>query len=230
MTPAQGQPAPQPVDALAGRSPGLVLLPAAVSRGSGCTSTASNGSSAGPGRRRWVEMTFLVLRLGGLGRSGLRRAAAREGRGLPGRAARGLRLLHGFLIRPQPHRDATGLAEAEVGLSAPAGADEPQHQRRTADVDLHGRAELSGRAPLVPLHGSTPPAEDPAAGGGLLRCRRRPLHPDQPVAGVPVVIDYLNTVGLKARTRSSVPSSPNAAPSRPDPSTPLKIGANRVLD
>jgi len=88
-------------------------------------------------------------------RPGLSRTSPGKSIRVPRCAAGPIRPVHGFLIRAQPRRHATGVAQAEAGLPAPAGPDEPQHQRRIADVDLHGWAELSDRAPPVPVHGAT---------------------------------------------------------------------------
>ena len=65
--PGDGDPAPQPAAAVAGRSPGLVLLPDAAARG---LSLHADGIkrvfSRGKVERRWVEIAFLTVRLGGL--------------------------------------------------------------------------------------------------------------------------------------------------------------------
>ena len=63
--------------------------------------------------------------------SGLPRASTGESGRVPRCAAGRLRPVHGLLIRAQPHRHAAGVAQAEAGLPAPPGPDEPQHQRRT---------------------------------------------------------------------------------------------------
>jgi hypothetical protein len=44
----------------------------------------------------------------------------------------------------------------KLDFRASPGADEPQHQRRTADLCVDGWAELPDRAPPVPLHSTTP--------------------------------------------------------------------------
>ena len=77
--------------------------------------------------RRWVEVSFLALRLGGLVALLLPRPPTGQGPGGPRRGAGRVRVLHGFLVRSRPHRHAAGLPEAQAGLPAPAGADEPQH-------------------------------------------------------------------------------------------------------
>ena len=141
--------------------------------------------SRGKVERRWVEIAFLTIRLGGL--AALVLAVLPPGKAVAFLAVQlaVFGLYMGSLVRPQPHRHAAGIPETQTGLPAPAGADEPQHHRRTAHLDLHGRAQLPGRTPPVPLHGAASSPQDPIVGGDLLRRRRGPLHPNQPVAVLP---------------------------------------------
>ena len=94
-------------------------------------------------QRRWVEISLHHLPPRWTGCSGVPGLAARESGRVPRCAAGRLRPVHGLLIRAQPHRHAASVGQTEAGLPAPPGPDEPQHQRRIADVDIHGWAELS---------------------------------------------------------------------------------------
>ena len=140
-----------------------------------------------PGKvdRRWVELTFLTVRLGGFVALLFwvlppEKAAAVLAVQL---AVFGLYMGSSFapnhigmpLVSPKP----------EARLPPPPGPDEPQHHRRPADVDLHGRPQLPDRAPPVPVDRPTAPSQDPTPGRRLLRRRRRPLHPDQHLVGLP---------------------------------------------
>ena len=87
-------------------------------------------TSRGKVERRWVESAFLLVRLGGLVALVFWFLPPGKAVAVLGRPAGPVRSLHGVLVRPEPHRDAAGLTQAEARLPAPPGADEPQHHRR----------------------------------------------------------------------------------------------------
>jgi fatty acid desaturase len=104
-------------------------------------------------QRRWVEISLLTLRLGGLAllvflvlppEKGFAFLAVRL-------AVFGLYMGSSFA----PNHIGMPLVSPEAGLLASPGPDEPQHQRRIADLGLYGWTELSDRAPPVPLYGAT---------------------------------------------------------------------------
>src|SRR5215213_10167720 len=189
----------QSLDELAGATPRLVLLSDSATRRP--FDALGGRPPSHPPRRRESpldrnDLPRHKVRRGGWAR--LACPASGEGRRVLGGAAGRLWSLSGFDIRAEPHWHAAGLTQAEAGLPAPSGPDEPQHQRRLVDVDLHGRAELPDRTPPVPLDG--PPTLTPgaAADQGVLRCRRCAVHPNDPVAGIPLG-DQLPQHGWAAR-------------------------------
>jgi Fatty acid desaturase len=131
--------------------------------------------------------------------SGLPRASAGEGGRVPRCAAGRLRPVHGFIICAQPHRHAAGVAQVEAGLPTSAGVDEPQHQRRIADLSLHGRAELPDRTPPLSLDG--PPHLRKAQPLVAAYCAAQgvPYTRTTLWQSYRIVIGYLNTVGLRGK-------------------------------
>ena len=71
---------------------------------------------------------------------------------------RSLKSVHDMGSSFAPNHIGMPLVSPKLKLDFPAspGPDEPQHQRRTADLGVDGWAELPDRAPPVPLHGATP--------------------------------------------------------------------------
>jgi len=120
MTPAMATRHRSPA-ALARRPSGLVLLPTAAARG--CVSALGRhqaGVRPRQGRAPLGRDDLPGRTARRAARPGLHRAAARHGLRLPGRPAGGVRLLHGLLVRAQPHRHAARVAEAQARLPAPA--------------------------------------------------------------------------------------------------------------
>jgi hypothetical protein len=106
-------------------------------------------------QRRWVEIGFLTLRLGGLALLVFLVLSPEEAVAFLGVQLAVFGLYMGSSFAPN-HIDMPLVSlQAEAGLPAPPGPDEPQYQRRIADLGLHGWAELPDRAPPVPLHGAT---------------------------------------------------------------------------
>jgi hypothetical protein len=167
-------------------------------------------------QRRWVEISFITFRLAGFAALVFLVLPPEKAVAFLGAQLAVFGLYMGLLIRAQPHRHAAGIAQADAGPPAPPGPDEPQHQRRIADLGLHGWAELPDRAPPVPLHGATltcikrsrsfprtaPPkvSRTPAPRSG---------SPTASSSAISTVSDYA------ARTPSSALWSLNAAPSDP---------------
>ncbi len=187
---------------MVGRPPRVVLLPDCCSwKACRCTGTESAGHSAGDKiERRWIEISFLTVRLGGL-------------------------LVLAFL-GPSPEKAVAFLAVQlavfgfymgftfapnHIGMPLVSAKLKLDFLRRQVlmsrnirggrlDVDLHGWSQLPDRTPFVPVDGPPPSAAEP----------NRSWPPTAPIKACRIpkrrlwrayrsVIGYLNTVGLRGK-------------------------------
>ena len=201
---------------MAGRSPGLDFFPLLLLEGLSLhTDGLKRVLSRDKVEHRWVEIAFLTIRLGGL--AALVLAVLPPGKRWPSWPYSWPCSASTWGPPSPPTTSACHWYPRNSNwTSCAGGCDEPQHHRRTAHLDLHGRAQLPGRTPPVPLHGAASSAQDPIVGGDLLRRRRGALHPNQPVRSYRTVIGYLHgrterlgPVPLPPRRPTPRPLTPN---------------------
>src|SRR6476620_4459307 len=200
---------------MAGRPPGLVVLPHPLARGDQSAhfryparmrpreggTTLGRVDFAPPAHRRLPGDCLL-------------RPPARQGRGLSYRPTRTVRSIHGCLVRTQPCRHAPGVLQAEARLPAPPGADEPQHQRRPVRRHIHGRTEPPSRAPPIPVHAEASLTESATTGRRLLRCTASPVYTNDTLA----VLRHHHPVPQHRR-----PAAPRSLPLSTRRNTPSRL-------
>jgi hypothetical protein len=111
------------------------------------------GVRRGSVERRWIELSLLTVRLGGLVALVFLVLSPGKAAGYPAVELAVFGFYLGSSFAPNHIGMPLVFPKTKIGLLAPTGPDESQHQRRTLHVDTPGRSQLPNRTPLVPLDG-----------------------------------------------------------------------------